>query len=327
MRVAEVGPVQQKEDSPEVAALKEVRRRCNAGEAAGCLELGEALQAAGDGKAGDAFLTACRVGDATDCVVATEKCKSSDASCSTRRTAKSACTLDHDLCVRAANAVRARADGQEKKLAESSRAYADHLVAFECVVSGESFGACAEQEKGQGYRALEESVLDWIEDSCALDRARCYRYALIAASINGGASTAKKLARQALQVSRSECRFGDAVSCVQEGFAFLRGDEGAVDRDMAEVLFEEGCNAGEPWGCTALGDMYRTDDRSQDKRLRCTGLYRTACGGGDPEACWKLGKLYLKGTIVAQDITRATGLFRRACELGNQAGCDFFGDN
>jgi len=104
-------------------------------------------------------------------------------------------------------------------------------------------------------------------------------------------------------------------ACVHLGWVYHSGSGVVKNRNRAERLYENACEAGHPGACWRLGNHY------YKTRLHAAQLFETSCLGGERRGCRYLGRCYEDGEGVARDYAAAGRFFLKACDRGDWWSC------
>lgn len=111
------------------------------------------------------------------------------------------------------------------------------------------------------------------------------------------------------------------VGCAPLGELHRVGTGVEQDRQEAERLFRQACDAGDGAGCLGIGRMYRLGQGVERDDSAAHAAYARGCALGSAAACNGAGVLSRDGDGVAADLSAAFGHFRSACALGFWDAC------
>lgn len=139
------------------------------------------------------------------------------------------------------------------------------------------------------------------------------------------------------------CEKGVAESCFSLGLRFDEGKGAPQDKPKAAASYKMACDKNDLRGCHNLGVMlldaegipknvgmgYQLLDRSCSGGLKKSceqmllRLNRACQNDRDADACTVLGRFFIKGDKgLEANITKGVELLKRGCQLGDKDGCD-----
>jgi len=135
-----------------------------------------------------------------------------------------------------------------------------------------------------------------------------------------------RMAKRTLKNNRKACRRGDAEACLAAGKAYQEGVGVGVIGNIAEILFNEACDADLAAGCRALG-TFHAGSGGQPTDMRKAGFfYERACDLGDLDGCQRFASLLRTDLLGPPDYERSNAIIERACRDGSSAVCIYLAD-
>ena len=171
------------------------------------------------------------------------------------------------------------------------------------------------------------------EQSCALgDAEGCYNVGLNYAQ---GRGVTSDLGR-AVAAYQEGCEGGSAKACTNLGYFHQHGRGVPLDLPVAFARYQQGCEGSacsspNLLGCVNVGRAYRDGIGIVRDAVKAVAMFTRVCEGDierDEEgatqmarACALLGGMHLGGTAPAADLVRGRVLSVRACDRGDGFGC------
>ena len=117
------------------------------------------------------------------------------------------------------------------------------------------------------------------------------------------------------------CTATNGAACASLGWALFRGAGIDKDESRAVSLFRRACDEGISAGCNNLGRAMEDGRGTTKDEKRAVELYQQACDKNNAFGCLNLAWIYQRGIVLPRDEARATMLFQRSCDAGNANGC------
>lgn len=135
-----------------------------------------------------------------------------------------------------------------------------------------------------------------------------------------------RLAKRTLKTNRKACRRGDAEACLAAGEAYQNGVGVGVIGDIAEILFNEACDANLAAGCRALGKFHAGAGGWPTDMRKAGFFYERACELGDLDGCQSFATLLRTDLLGPPDFERSNAIIEQACSDGSSAVCIYLAD-
>lgn len=125
------------------------------------------------------------------------------------------------------------------------------------------------------------------------------------------------------------CESGE--DCLRKGYEQFEVGGVDLDRELAYVYFDRGCELDHAPSCHEQGDMFRMlglgsyphTEWAKEWKIH---LYEKACAGGYGIACMRLGE-QLEGSARRRAYERANPHLRAGCDAGRVKDCSWLADN
>ena len=296
------------------SAVSELGKACKAGDAEGCLALGN-VQRTGRGApknlaaAVAAYKRGCDLGHGAACHELASRHRNAEGTArdhvAARQAWEKACDAGHpEGCVELAHRLWFAEGGPQD--CPRARGMFDDLCGHDVASACRGLGWL--NWMGSGMPSNAKRAVELFRKSCqAGDNSGCE-------GLSTAAFEGRGIPRDvdwALREARRLCDAGHMGGCYRVGFHLLWGFGTPADPAQAASFMRRACEGGHPWSCSALGWMSRAADGVPEDLPRALALFEKGCDEGDAGGCFGAGYLLMGGIGVGQDLAAAARYFER----------------